>query len=982
MDFERIYKEYYKEVYYVCLKYMNNEEDALDMAQNTFIKAYDKIEQLKDEKKIKQWLCGMARNGCIDLLRHNNVIAFDSADDDEEFLQIEDKAADIPEDVAVEKDVQEILMGIIDSLSDPQRVCVTMYYYDNLTIKEIANELGCPEQTVRSRLNYAKKAMKDEIERLEDKGVAIRCAGILPFLYLIFRAEFTDMEVAIPSVEGVISQAQERRENADVSDNISDSNSGEADGAGTVSSAAKKMPLAAKVALSVAGVLLVGGIAAAVAINAGNNKSEDNNSSSQSAGRESVVTTKPAKEPTAEPTVEPTKEPDIKELKEVVYVGNSISNLNTGKGKTVATPDGIYYCDKVYDTDGESYTLYKYDLSTGQSSEVLSKSEKAFTGMNYKDGLLIFAKGDPEDNENRVLAKWSDGSEAPEEIKYNGEVIEISDESNPVLVNDWIYYHDNNYKICRIDIDGNNQSVVVDKKCYYICPVGDRIIYQSDTEGESLRYISLDGSTEGVIDDRKSYLVGCANDKVYYEAPESEETYSLYECSYDGTQKRKLFNSMGMVKFNITEDGIHYWIQNESAKYDMYYVSLSDLKAIKVDLQNGTLLENQLARDYDVEDERIETYNRNSIGIYNLNLKNDKMAYSDGGKKINLNSYTETVKGSVVREISNFEISNGCMYMNSYLEKSPVRIVENTDDDGNIDFETRSVELMEMFDSTQKCIICSDKLPGKVVAGKGEYYIPNEEEIVSLDEYDEILYDEEGTQAITLYSIGLVKHEGEDEFVPTFRLYDEIYYGLASENVQIMTLSKGNKITKVDNTTESYDINREHSLEALAYIDLFLKNWYMNKPKTDITKALGRLRYSGKATNISRDEKKYNKTMISNISTTGIIINENEDQAAIISTADRLTKYSVDGHYEEDTEENDGTLEMYPDGEDGPVARVEGMQGKSVNATTPDYINGRFSESNQETFINYAEKIDNIWYITDTPSKELKKAATDWASKQ
>ena len=64
-----------------------------------------------------------------------------------------------------------------------------MFYYEDMSVKEIASAYGIFENTVRSRLNYAKKFITFEIKKLEDKGVKLRSTAALPFLYLIFAQE-------------------------------------------------------------------------------------------------------------------------------------------------------------------------------------------------------------------------------------------------------------------------------------------------------------------------------------------------------------------------------------------------------------------------------------------------------------------------------------------------------------------------------------------------------------------------------------------------------------------------------------------------------------------------------------------------------------------------------------------------------------------------------------------------------------------------
>ncbi len=81
-----------------------------------------------------------------------------------------------------------------------------MYYYQEYSIKEIAKAYGCSENTVKSRLNYARKAMREETEKLEDKGIKLRVVAVLPFLYLFFAGERKAFACEIPDCVQLISK--------------------------------------------------------------------------------------------------------------------------------------------------------------------------------------------------------------------------------------------------------------------------------------------------------------------------------------------------------------------------------------------------------------------------------------------------------------------------------------------------------------------------------------------------------------------------------------------------------------------------------------------------------------------------------------------------------------------------------------------------------------------------------------------------------
>lgn len=223
MNLEQLYAEHYKSVYYTCYKFLQNEEDAKDMTQNVFIKAFDKIDSLNDASKFKSWINRIAANECINELKKTNRLKLEELTatnaDGENFEYLEDETQKSPEELMVDDDVRDILLHIINKLPQDQRIAVHLYYYQDMTVKEISQIFGCSEQTTRNRLGYARKNIKKEVDKLEDKGVQLRSIALLPFLYLIFQAEESFAQVAVPAYSTLTATASANATvaNADIS---------------------------------------------------------------------------------------------------------------------------------------------------------------------------------------------------------------------------------------------------------------------------------------------------------------------------------------------------------------------------------------------------------------------------------------------------------------------------------------------------------------------------------------------------------------------------------------------------------------------------------------------------------------------------------------------------------------------------------------------------------------------------------------------
>lgn len=189
-----LYKAYYSDAYYVSFNIVNSKENAEDIAQDTFVSAFSAIRKLKDPMNFEPWIRKIAANLSINFLKRNNRITLEPNDEIIRLAEAEDNSPG-PEDTAIDSDVKITLEDIISRLPEDQRQALFLFYYESMSTREISEMYGCPESTIKSRLRYAREAMRKEVEKLEDKGFRLRCLTILPFLYVLYYAQ--KAEVAI-----------------------------------------------------------------------------------------------------------------------------------------------------------------------------------------------------------------------------------------------------------------------------------------------------------------------------------------------------------------------------------------------------------------------------------------------------------------------------------------------------------------------------------------------------------------------------------------------------------------------------------------------------------------------------------------------------------------------------------------------------------------------------------------------------------------
>ena len=193
--FSWLYEQTSKEKYYIAIKYMKDQADAADVLQDAYMKAWQRIGSLTEPEKFPGWVGQIVANTALDALRKKKPLTFSDMsgenDEGEEFVyDIEDESIDRqPELNYTNKERSEIIRSMIDSLSDEQRMCVMMFYIEEMSVKEIAETLGVSENTVKSRLNYGRKNIKAEAEELKKKGYNFYSIAPLPLLLLLLRGE-------------------------------------------------------------------------------------------------------------------------------------------------------------------------------------------------------------------------------------------------------------------------------------------------------------------------------------------------------------------------------------------------------------------------------------------------------------------------------------------------------------------------------------------------------------------------------------------------------------------------------------------------------------------------------------------------------------------------------------------------------------------------------------------------------------------------
>ncbi len=160
---------------------MKDEEDALDLTQETFVQAYKNIKSLEKSENIYAWLGSICYRQGMRIFRSRKEIL---VDEEVEGIFEDIVSEDIdtsPEESNEAKETSDIVMSLIEELPPLQRAAVVAFYYDNKKIDDIAKEFECSPNTIKSRLNYAKKFLKEKIE-VHEKTHGYRLHSVTPFV--------------------------------------------------------------------------------------------------------------------------------------------------------------------------------------------------------------------------------------------------------------------------------------------------------------------------------------------------------------------------------------------------------------------------------------------------------------------------------------------------------------------------------------------------------------------------------------------------------------------------------------------------------------------------------------------------------------------------------------------------------------------------------------------------------------------------------
>lgn len=170
--FDRLYHTYAGKLYRTAYLISGNKEDSEDILQETFVKCFLHRSEVKEPECFEKWLMKIMVRTAWRIVRQRKTVSSEELFQKEEYAGLAqavaaDRQTPGPLEQLMAKEAQSLLMVAINSLDVKLRTVIVFYYYQELSVKEIAELTGSLEGTVKSRLHTARTRLKRQLVRMD-----------------------------------------------------------------------------------------------------------------------------------------------------------------------------------------------------------------------------------------------------------------------------------------------------------------------------------------------------------------------------------------------------------------------------------------------------------------------------------------------------------------------------------------------------------------------------------------------------------------------------------------------------------------------------------------------------------------------------------------------------------------------------------------------------------------------------------------------
>jgi RNA polymerase sigma-70 factor, ECF subfamily len=160
---DTLFHRYQLPLYVYAHELVHHEQTSLDIVQETFIAAAKHIGSLRDDEKFGSWLFGIAHQKCLQRWRKKTEVLLD------EIPETMDESEDGPGELLIRREQEAEFMQLLEQLPLPQRSVLLLHFIEEFSLEEIARITEAQIGTVKSRMHYAKRALKKLVQANEEK---------------------------------------------------------------------------------------------------------------------------------------------------------------------------------------------------------------------------------------------------------------------------------------------------------------------------------------------------------------------------------------------------------------------------------------------------------------------------------------------------------------------------------------------------------------------------------------------------------------------------------------------------------------------------------------------------------------------------------------------------------------------------------------------------------------------------------------------
>lgn len=202
--FDELYQLTYKTAYHTASLLLNNPDDAEDVLQNAYIKAYNKLPELKNPESFEGWIKTIVENECKNYIKKEKrvwapVVFFKNKTKE----NAEEWNHPVPQEYMEREELRKSVSDILDKLSPEVRACIVLFHYEDKSLNEISEILDIPLGTVKSRLHNGRKQIEKEFDKLRKKDPTLLGIGAIPVLLSLLAYQAKNIVVPVAISEGV-----------------------------------------------------------------------------------------------------------------------------------------------------------------------------------------------------------------------------------------------------------------------------------------------------------------------------------------------------------------------------------------------------------------------------------------------------------------------------------------------------------------------------------------------------------------------------------------------------------------------------------------------------------------------------------------------------------------------------------------------------------------------------------------------------------